>query len=264
VALQKRIRWTIVLLFLGLAGLAFPGPLRAQAPHRAALVVDFGDGRVLVRLVEFAEESIRGVDLLERSGLEVALLPGFGTGTALCAIEGVGCPPTPQECFCACRGTPCHYWSYFQWSDGRWLYSPVGAGDRWLRDGDIDGWVWGDGRTPPAIGGWEEILARAGADVPATTAPSPSPTPTPSSAPSPLPSITPALASPVPARTILPATATPSPLPSASASATAAYPFPPPSTTEASGSLRVSPEAWAFGGMLLLLLALWFWVRRRR
>ncbi|MGC9025301.1 MAG: hypothetical protein ACP5NB_10840, partial [Chloroflexia bacterium] len=155
--------YIVLLLALLLGGL---GPSWAQGPHQAALVVDFGDGRVLVRVVSFAEETISGVDLLRRSGLEVAMVSG-GIGTAVCAIEGVGCPPTPQECFCECRGTPCRYWAYFHLRDGAWVYADRGAADRRLGDGDVDGWVWGDGRIPPPLLTWEEI--RAAAPPPAPT-----------------------------------------------------------------------------------------------
>ncbi len=258
----KRQLWWAIAAISVLAVALVPGPGEAQGPHRAALVVDFGDGRIVVRLVEFAEESITGVELLQRSGLDVALLPGFGIGTALCAIEGVGCLPMPQECFCACRGTPCRYWSYFQWSDAGWIYSPVGAGERHLRDGDADGWVWGDGKTPPGLATWEEMLAQAAAPTPTPTSPAPPATPSPSLVPtvppSPTvsPSATPAL------RMLSPTEAVPSPIPSATPLPTA---VPSPAAPEKGRRpLRVSLEAWAFGGTVLVFLALWLWVRRRR
>lgn len=258
---KRTLLWAIVAIAVVLMA-AVPEPGQAQGPHRAALVVDFGDGRVIVRLVEFAEESITGVELLQRSGLDVALLPGFGIGTALCAVEGVGCPPTPQECFCACRGTPCRYWSYFQWREDGWVYSPVGAGDRRLRDGDADGWVWGDGKTPPGVASWEEILARAAVPSPAPTSPPPSATPSPSPVPTVLPSPTaPPADTPAP-RTPASTGAVPSALPTATALPTA---VPSPAVPDqARRPPRVSVEAWAFGGTVLAFLALWLWVRRRR
>ncbi len=157
--------------------------LRAQAPsHQAAVVVVLEDGRVIARLVSFEEETISGQDLLERSGLDVALVGGLGPGgVAVCAIEGVGCPPTPQECFCRCRGGgECRYWSYFSLEEGAWVYSPIGAAARRLGDGDVDGWVWGDGSDPPPALTWAEIVALAGVAAPTAT---PVPTPPPTSLP---------------------------------------------------------------------------------
>ena len=273
--MSKRCRscWLAVVLLL-LVGVGAPVDARAaQGEHRAALVVDFGDGRVVVRLVVFAEDSISGVELLQRSGLDVALLPGFGNGTALCAVEGVGCAPTPQECFCQCRGKPCRYWSYFHLQQGAWVYAGTGAGSYRLKDGDVEGWVWGDGQTAPPLLTWEEILQQARPAEP-----------------------TPVPPTPVPSATVLPPAATPpAPSPSAPPHATAASPtegvsWPTPTSVDspylpspAPGSISPSPVygggdrgggeissrplPWAtlgFGGTVLLLAGIWLWVRRRR
>lgn len=254
-------------------------PTTAQEQRQAALVVDFGDGRVLVRVVSFAEETISGVDLLRRSGLDVAMVSG-GLGTAICAIEGVGCPPTPQECFCGCRGGTCRYWAYFHLRDGAWVYADRGAADRRLGDGDVDGWVWGDGKTPPPLFTWEEIRAAAYSPVP-TAVPSPFPTgrpSTPASSPALSPTGAPAPAAPTdtprgypPTRT--PTTRTPDtpggysptgvPSPSLrSLSPASATPLPAGNPPSAGGFF--SPAALAFLGMVLLLLGLVLWARRRR
>ena len=244
---MKPVFRTVLLLFLLFLGAI--GPSFAQEEHQAALVVDFGDGRVLVRVVSFAEDTISGVDLLRRSGLEVAMVSG-GVGTAICAIEGVGCPPTPQECFCACQGGTCRYWAYFHLRDGEWVYAGRGAADRRLGDGDVDGWVWGDGKSPPPLRTWEEIRAASralppiGPSVPGTLPPAPA--------------FSPGRASPVPA------TPLPSPAPSLSRpSPTVPAEAPsPPGGTPAGAFPLASALAW--GVTVFLLLGLAFWIRRRR
>ena len=119
----------------------------AELRH-AGLVVVFDDGRTETRCVEFAEESISGAELLERSGLEVVFSGFGGLGSAVCRIDGVGCSD-PGDCFCQCRGADCAYWSYWGFRDGAWRIFGVGPSQRDVRDGDVDGWVWGSGRVGP-------------------------------------------------------------------------------------------------------------------
>lgn len=152
-------RWGIVVaVILWLAGGALP--LTAAEPHRAGLVIVHGDGRVVTRCVTFAEESISGVELLVRSGLELRL-DATGVGTTICSIAGEGCP-APSSCFCQCQSSPCVYWSYWQLEEGAWRYSNLGAGLTQVRDGTVEGWVWGEGSasgeaTAPPVLGMDEI-----------------------------------------------------------------------------------------------------------
>jgi hypothetical protein len=123
-------------------------PLRLPAlaaEHRAGLVVDLGAGSAVQRCVAFSEDTVTGLDLLARSGLKLQTW-----GSAVCRVEGQGCDYPVEPCFCRCRGTPCAYWSYWHWEQGRWTYSSVGAAAYALQDGDIDGWAWGDGDPPAA------------------------------------------------------------------------------------------------------------------
>jgi hypothetical protein len=108
-------------------------------------------------------------------------------GYGVCAIEGEGCP-AGQDCFCQCRSIPCAYWVYsHRRPDGSWAISGVGASGWEVHDGDVDGWVWGDGSTAPPIVTFEQICPQD-ADSPVaptvvseiphsavTSAPSPSP-----------------------------------------------------------------------------------------
>ncbi len=117
----------------------------AQAPglNHAGLIVRFSDGSTIVRCVAFGEDTITGLQLLERCGLDYEL-----EGQAVCRIETVGCQA--EDCFCKCRpgSGSCSYWSYQHWRDGRWVFAGAGAGSHVVRDGDIDGWSWGTPLPP--------------------------------------------------------------------------------------------------------------------
>lgn len=115
---------------------------QAQATNRVGLVVDRGDGVVVTRCVSFSENEINGYELLLRSGLELVVDQG-----TVCAIDGTGCPAT--NCWCQCQGNPCIYWSYWHWLNGEWQYAQEGPGGHMVENGDIEGWVWGDGTAPP-------------------------------------------------------------------------------------------------------------------
>ena len=118
----------------------------AQAPHKATLIVQFGPGDYVERSIPFSEDSISGLDLLTRSGLQVS-----AWGSAVCRLEAYGCAYPVEHCFCKCESAPCSYWSYWYWQEGRWVYAQVGAAARRLRGGDSDGWAWGNGQPPDAI-----------------------------------------------------------------------------------------------------------------
>jgi len=153
---------------------------QTQSPHYAGLVIQFPDGQVETACVEFSEEEITGVDLLNRSGLPVTFDYSSGLGAKICKIRETGCNYPGEDCWCQCRGSPCTYWNYWQLRDDLWVYSPLGASDRRLTDGDIDGWFWGDGQQPPLILSLDEIceveVQPAKATIPAFTSPLDTPT----------------------------------------------------------------------------------------
>ena len=125
-----------------------PTPWRAQ--NRAGLVVRFADGGALTRCVHFSSDTIGGDELLELSGLELAI----NTDGAVCAIGGQGCPA--DDCFCQCPFPDCQYWAYYHLSGTAWRHSEIGPYGWMIRDGEVDGWAWGPGDfsqgvLPPVI-----------------------------------------------------------------------------------------------------------------
>lgn len=180
-----------------------PGIGLAQTSNQAGLVIQFPDGRVETACVAFDDDAITGLDLLNRSGLTVNVDYSTGLGATVCKIGEIGCDAPGESCFCQCMGAPCYYWNYWTLEDGQWSYSPLGASSHLLSNGDVDGWVWGQGKEPPEIMSFEQICGFEAAveafasplDTP-TRAPAPRPTlvhtpsPTATSPPSPLPSPT--------------------------------------------------------------------------
>lgn len=190
--------------------------------NQAGLVVTFGDGRTLTYCIEFneGEDTITGLELLRRSRLQLVTTPAGG----VCSIAGEGCDD-PGDCFCKCKGGgSCAYWVYYQYKDGAWLYSPVGAGGRTVRNGDADGWAWGSGSSN-----------KPNADDPtcATPVSTPTPVPTPTSqfTATPRPSATPTPRGPSPTIAALP---TP-------AGADPPTPGTPPPSTQPAASLPLAP-----------------------
>jgi len=170
-----RLRIPVLSLILA-AVLTSPVQAQQPDPHRAGLVVVHGDGSTSSTCVTFSGESISGAELIRRSGLGVTLGEYGGLGYGVCAIGDEGCP-AGRDCFCECRGSPCAYWVYSHQSfDGSWAISGVGASGWQVHDGDVDGWVWGDGSAAPPAVAFEEICPSQGtgpAEHTATALPSP-------------------------------------------------------------------------------------------
>ena len=91
-------------------------------PNRVDVVVDLGNGNVLTRRVTFTEPTLNGLQVLQRSGLNLEIVT-YSFGAAVCSIEGVGCPAT--NCFC----NPDKFWGYLYWDDG-WQGYPTGPSGR--------------------------------------------------------------------------------------------------------------------------------------
>ncbi|HKY83663.1 MAG TPA: hypothetical protein VJ160_02445 [Anaerolineales bacterium] len=139
------------------AGVASLWVLAACAPpasstirSRAGLVVGHGDGSFATTCVIFEGSEISGEELLRDSGIPVSLDAANPMGSLVCAIGDEGCDFPRQDCLCACRGSGgCSYWAYFNWArEGVWNYGSLGAGQRRVRDGDMDAWIWLDRAHP--------------------------------------------------------------------------------------------------------------------
>jgi hypothetical protein len=144
---------TVSLAFLLLMIWSLIWTAAADEPNQAGLVVQFEDGRVETRCVSFEGDQITGADLLALSGLDAIVDPSSGMGVTVCQIQGEGCPYPAEPCFCQCMGGgDCAYWNYFfrDVGEANWTYSALGAAIHKTKPGSVEGWVWGDGHSPPA------------------------------------------------------------------------------------------------------------------
>jgi hypothetical protein len=163
----------------------FPVSARSDTPNRVALVVRLGDGSVRAKCVEFNEAQITGLDALTRSSLSV-IYEVSGSSATVCKIQSDGCNFPSQPCFCQCSGgSSCIYWSYWHLKSGVWQYSQQGASSYIVSNGDVEGWVWGDGSPrsasapQPLLVEFNSVCAPPSTSTPtATTAPSATPTAT--------------------------------------------------------------------------------------
>lgn len=190
----------LLLCLTGIALILFlVSPSGASDENQVAIVVDFGNGQVGTKCVSFSEESITGFEALQRSGLPVET--DFQTGgAAVCRIDGQGCPS--DDCFCECRGgDECKYWSYWHFTNGTWNYSVAGSSLYQVRDGALDGWVWGLGSItqalPPPVIPFQDVCPSESAASPTATSTRP-----PTSTPMILPTFAPTESGPSPTLTV--------------------------------------------------------------
>ncbi len=277
--LWRGVRFALpLLLFVLLTG----SPVLAQGgENQAGLVIVQSDGRVVTRCVSFSDPQISGLALLERSGLSFSSDAG-PVGARICSINGDGCPTS--DCWCQCKGLPCAYWNYYaRNADGSWAYAGIGAAIRQLGNGDVDGWVWGDGSILPPVMSFEAICSAAPAST-VQPAPPPTATITPEvvvSTPTPLPTATQPAATATTTPQVAEATAQPSSTPTATSTpAATATPRPtatgqPPATPTpaasntptpagASPSTGTRPSTYAAFAAILALIGGAFLLQRRQ
>lgn len=113
-----------------------------DAPNAADVVVDFGDGHTVTRRITFTGTAISGLNALQLSGLELTTVD-FSFGTAVCAIEGVGCPAS--NCFCNAN----KFWGYQFWDGATWQGYMTGPGGSNIGAGAVEGWAWGPSNSSP-------------------------------------------------------------------------------------------------------------------
>lgn len=140
------------------------GQAGAQDANVAGLIVDYGDGRMSYALVPFEEDQINGLDLLERSGLDIVSVGFGGLGDAVCQIDDTGC--SVDDCrtrMCQSSDRESPFWQFSKLTDDdEWLMVATGASGARVQDGDIYAWTW-TGLTPqlPVLS-MEELADRAG------------------------------------------------------------------------------------------------------
>ena len=123
-----------------------PTEAPAQVNSQAYVAVETAENSIILSPVTFTE-SISGLEALLQTGLDV-VTQETSFGTAVCSIEGVGCPA--DNCFCSST----NFWNYLNWDWGQnqWVASAVGASATTLTNYAFDGWRWQafeDSLTPP-------------------------------------------------------------------------------------------------------------------
>lgn len=144
-----------------------------QTSNKAGVVVQFPDGAAQTYCVEFQGESITGLDLLLKTGLDVKV-EVQGLGALICSIGATGCDYPAQTCVCQSYGPNGVYWAYHHLQDGKWRTSVAGASTYQVKPGAVEGWAWGKGTPPPVIP-IEQICQLA---TPPTSTPENTPIPT--------------------------------------------------------------------------------------
>ena len=167
---RSQLTWLLAALMIALvptmtAGAAQPAEGTAAPIHRAGLVVQHGDGAMTWAVVAFPEESISGLDLLQRSGIDFLSVPFGGLGEGVCQIEREGCEVS------SCRRTVCQatrsspYWQYLdQAPDRAWRAAPLGASGSRVDDGDVLAWAWSAGSPVLPALDLNSVAAAAGLD----------------------------------------------------------------------------------------------------
>lgn len=246
---------------------ALPMDVTAQSvPHRAGVVVRFGDGSAITRCVSFAEPTISGIELLTRAALSIVVDTRSSIGAGVCKIEREGCD-RGKSCFCQCEGSTCAYWQYFHLQGGAWKYSNLGAALYQVADGAVEGWAWGNNVAPPVMSLDQICTASQTGAVPAATR---IPQSTPTAAPR---SVTPT-ASVIAMLVTIPAMSTTAPtvVPATAVSAGIALPtallLPSPTlapTVAASPASNFSSLiSYVVFGVIILGLGVWLVVQARR
>jgi hypothetical protein len=236
---------------LALAAMALMHTSVHASAHRVALIVEHGvswpGARLLVRCVQFSQDAISGLALLELAGVNSGQPPQvYDWGAGALTVCQVDHEPRqiPDRCFGPTSGPN---WSDWHRTATGWAPRDSGATGYTLRDGDTEGWTYssGFGAPPPGVS-FDQIC------------------------PPPAPPVAPAMvARPSATRAVQGASATtPRPVASPTPSVEALAPSATSGVEVAVASSPTSPENRArpssapvllFGGVLVLLVALGVW-----
>ncbi|MDQ3706547.1 MAG: hypothetical protein M3437_15280 [Chloroflexota bacterium] len=178
----RALSYLLLLLCAAITGGNTPAVTHAQqGENHAGLVVQFGDGTTNTYCIPFTGETITGLDLLLKSGLDVIAETQGALGGWVCKIGPEGCNFPEQACVCQSYGPGGKYWVYNHLRDGAWKFSSLGASSYKVRNGEVDGWAWSSGKGPSVTPSFAELCAAvlpAQPEPTATTAPPPPPAPT--------------------------------------------------------------------------------------
>lgn len=123
---------TTAALLAALAGDYLIEPPESDGIHYAALVIDPGEGDVTTACVAFEEETLSGLELLDKSGLDYEIDEGFVNN-----IIG----------FSAQEGETL-YWSFWYFDGREWQFHNTGAGESIVEPTTIEAW---------RLTNWEQI-----------------------------------------------------------------------------------------------------------
>jgi hypothetical protein len=132
------------------------GSAQAQT-HRAALLIQHSSSwpgpRVLWKCVEFAQEAIGGLALLQMAGVNSGQPPQIydwgGGAYTICQLDRQ--PQTvPDRCFGPMSGPN---WSDWSQTGNGWVARSTGVSGYTVRDGDVEAWTYsaGTGSRPPLV-----------------------------------------------------------------------------------------------------------------
>ncbi|HYP21108.1 MAG TPA: hypothetical protein VEY08_13635, partial [Chloroflexia bacterium] len=170
----------LVIVCVGLAGGSAAGAgSTQQSESHAGLVVQFADGTTNTYCLAFTGESITGLDLLLKTGLDVTAETQGALGGWICKIGPDGCNFPEQPCACQSYVLGGKYWVYSHLKDGAWKTSQLGASNYKVRDGEVEGWAWSTGKGPSVTPSFAELCAAVLPVSPEPTATNPPPPPPP-------------------------------------------------------------------------------------
>ena len=163
----------IIGLCLSLAG----GSVQAQeGENRAGLVIEFSDGTTESYCFPFTGEYITGFDLLLKTGHDVIAETQGALGAWICKIGPDGCDFPEEHCACESFVPGGKYWTYSHLKEGTWKTSSLGSGSYKVRNGEVEGWAWSNGKGPSITPSFAEVCAT---QLPQQPQPTPTPTPPP-------------------------------------------------------------------------------------
>ncbi|OQA52567.1 MAG: hypothetical protein BWY43_00438 [candidate division WS2 bacterium ADurb.Bin280] len=102
---------------------------------KTGLVVKKSDGQIKTACVEFEQETISGMSILKKSPFTIIEKNGF-----VVSIDQEGEKESHQ------MSSGDFFWSYWK-KDGAWSFQNIGVNYSNVKNGDVEGWIFGDGSS---------------------------------------------------------------------------------------------------------------------